>query len=95
MRAFSTSVERRTYSSLHFYALVHSAEPLPEDTRTMTDASNARFNAEAAAWDSNPDVHVATAGALKALLARFPDLEKVKAEGRVKDAGKRSAAVNL
>jgi len=40
----------------------------------MTDHNNTRFNAEAAAWDSNPDVHRATASALEAILARFPTL---------------------
>lgn len=33
---------------------------------------NDRFNAEAAAWDSNPDVHRASDGALQAILAAFP-----------------------
>lgn len=42
----------------------------------MTDKNNTRFNAEAAAWDSNPDVHVATESALKAILKRFPEVEK-------------------
>ncbi|PSR79981.1 S-adenosyl-L-methionine-dependent methyltransferase [Coniella lustricola] len=40
----------------------------------MTSLSNARFNAEAAAWDANPDVHRASASALDAILAAFPDL---------------------
>lgn len=35
-------------------------------------AGNDRFNAEAAAWDANPDVHRASDGALQALLAAFP-----------------------
>lgn len=57
-------------------------------TRVMTDHSNARFNAEAAAWDSNPDVHRATAGALKAILARFPELEKNAQKGCVSQNGR-------
>lgn len=40
----------------------------------MTTLSNARFNAEAAAWDANPDVHRASAAALDAILASFPAL---------------------
>ena len=35
----------------------------------MASAGNDRFNAEAAAWDSNPDVRAASASALQALLA--------------------------
>lgn len=53
----------------------------------MTDHSNARFNAEAAAWDSNPDVHRFTAGALEAILARFPELERSVKEGSVSRNG--------
>lgn len=41
-----------------------------------SSAGNERFNAEAAAWDSNPDVHRASDGALQALLAAYPDLCK-------------------
>lgn len=37
---------------------------------------NERFNAEAAAWDSNPDVHRASDGALQAILAAHPSLTK-------------------
>lgn len=37
-------------------------------------SGNDRFNAEAAAWDANPDVHRASDGALKAILAAFPAL---------------------
>lgn len=36
---------------------------------------NDRFNAEAAAWDSNPDVHRASSMALEAILQRFPELK--------------------
>jgi len=38
----------------------------------MTTASNARFNAEAAVWDSNPNVLLASNLAFKAILARLP-----------------------
>jgi SAM-dependent methyltransferase len=38
----------------------------------MTTASNARFNAEALSWDSNPTVQQATALAHKAYLAHLP-----------------------
>lgn len=37
-------------------------------------SGNDRFNAEAAAWDSNPDVHRASDGALQAILAAHPSL---------------------
>ncbi|KAK6505752.1 hypothetical protein TWF481_007644 [Arthrobotrys musiformis] len=40
----------------------------------MTDASNARFNSEAATWDLNPDVQSATKSALAAILERIPSL---------------------
>lgn len=36
-----------------------------------TTTNNARFNAEAAAWDANPDVHRASDGALQALLSVY------------------------
>ncbi|KAB5533455.1 S-adenosyl-L-methionine-dependent methyltransferase [Coniochaeta sp. 2T2.1] len=38
----------------------------------MTSATTTRFNAEAAAWDSNPTVVVASGLAHKAILDRFP-----------------------
>lgn len=38
----------------------------------MAPSGNDRFNAEAAAWDSNPDVRAASASALQALLAIQP-----------------------
>ncbi|KAH8903791.1 S-adenosyl-L-methionine-dependent methyltransferase [Coniochaeta sp. PMI_546] len=38
----------------------------------MTSANNARFNAEAAAWDSNPSVLLASDLARKAILDRLP-----------------------
>jgi SAM-dependent methyltransferase len=41
----------------------------------MTTASNARFNAEALSWDSNPTVQQATALAHKAYLAHLPPAE--------------------
>lgn len=37
-------------------------------------SGNDRFNAEAAAWDANPDVHRASDGALRAILAAHPSL---------------------
>lgn len=37
-----------------------------------TASNNDRFNAEAAAWDANPDVHRASDGALQALLSTYP-----------------------
>ncbi len=40
-----------------------------------SNPGNERFNAEAAAWDSNPFVHRASSLALKAILARFPTLK--------------------
>ena len=44
-------------------------------------SGNERFNAEAAAWDSNPDVHRFSDGALQALLAAREDLNGAKASG--------------
>jgi len=38
-------------------------------------SNNDRFNAEAAAWDSNPDVHRASALALQSVLEHFPQLK--------------------
>ncbi|KAG8157433.1 hypothetical protein KVR01_012817 [Diaporthe batatas] len=44
--------------------------------------NNDRFNAEAAAWDSNPDVRAASASALQALLAAQPPvLQSDKGDG--------------
>jgi SAM-dependent methyltransferase len=40
-----------------------------------SNSGNDRFNAEAAAWDSNPDVHRASSMALEAILRHFPDLK--------------------
>lgn len=54
---------------------------------TMTDANKARFNAEAAAWDNNPDVHVATQLASEAILKRFPELQRRKDAGKVSSDG--------
>lgn len=39
-------------------------------------ADNNRFNAEAVAWDSNPDVHTASALALKAILYANPQIKQ-------------------
>src|ERR1700761_5162057 len=39
---------------------------------------NDRFNAEAAAWDSNPDIHKASALALQTILHYFPTLQDYK-----------------
>lgn len=44
---------------------------MASNTTTTTTVHNARFNAEAAAWDSNPDVHRASDGALQALLSTY------------------------
>ncbi|CAK7211399.1 hypothetical protein SBRCBS47491_001113 [Sporothrix bragantina] len=41
-------------------------------------AGNERFSAEAAAWDSNPDVHRASESALQAILQHRPDLVEDK-----------------
>jgi len=49
------------------------AQPLPASHPTI---NSLRFDAEAAAWDSNPDVHKASAGALTALLERVPSLKQ-------------------
>jgi len=43
---------------------------------TSGNVNNDRFNAEAAAWDSNPDVHRASDLALEALLKQVDGLEK-------------------
>jgi SAM-dependent methyltransferase len=40
-----------------------------------SSVGNARFNAEAAAWDKNPFVHTASRHALDALLSRLPALD--------------------
>lgn len=47
----------------------------------MTDASNLRFNAEAAAWDSNPDVQQASKQALQSLLKYVPGLANKDGKG--------------
>jgi len=49
--------------------------PLAKMT-TSGNVNNDRFNAEAAAWDSNPDVHRASDLALEALLKQVEGLEK-------------------
>ncbi|KAF3764112.1 hypothetical protein M406DRAFT_43603, partial [Cryphonectria parasitica EP155] len=43
-------------------------------TAMTTTNGNERFNAEAAAWDNNPDVHRASEGALQAILAAQPPI---------------------
>lgn len=42
-------------------------------------SGNDRFNAEAAAWDANPDVHRASDGALQAILSAIPSLSSQNA----------------
>ncbi len=54
----------------------------------MTTDGNSRFNAEAAAWDSNPDVHRASDSALEAILNAFSHLKQAKDEGKAGKAGK-------
>jgi 2-polyprenyl-3-methyl-5-hydroxy-6-metoxy-1,4-benzoquinol methylase len=51
-----------------------AASKLP--TSGATNSGNARFNAEAAAWDANPFVHTASKHACDAILKRFPELSK-------------------
>jgi len=41
-------------------------------------SGNDRFNAEAAAWDSNPDVHRASSLALQSLLNHFSKLQNYR-----------------
>lgn len=48
---------------------------------------NDRFNAEAAAWDANPDVHRASDGALQAILAAYPALKRQEASAPGGDGG--------
>lgn len=43
-------------------------------------SGNDRFNAEAAAWDANPDVHRASDGALQAILTAMPSLPSKNAD---------------
>lgn len=43
----------------------------------MSEANNDRFNAEAAAWDSNPDIHLASSLALKAIQTHIPALQSL------------------
>lgn len=43
---------------------------------TGYSGGNDRFNAEAAAWDSNPDVHRASDGALEVILKRVAGMTK-------------------
>jgi hypothetical protein len=66
---------------------------LEKSIRKMAaNEGNQRFNAEAAAWDSNPDVQQASAGALKALLSAFPDLERRRNDGSAATEGKHLGA---
>jgi hypothetical protein len=48
---------------------------------------NERFNAEAAAWDSNPDTRLASDGALQAILAVHPELIETKTRGTTSQEG--------
>ncbi len=62
------------------FALLHPAI----EFSNMMSGGNDRFNAEAAAWDSNPDVHLASSLALQSLLSHFPQLRD---HGSVDSAG--------
>lgn len=50
-------------------------------------SGNDRFNAEAAAWDANPDVHRASDGALQAILAAHPSLRDAPRAGEGEGLG--------
>lgn len=50
-------------------------------------SGNDRFNAEAAAWDSNPDVRRASDSALQALLGAYPSLSQEKDRGSSLSSG--------
>lgn len=50
-----------------------AASKLPLAGSENYSTGNARFNAEAAAWDANPFVHAASKHACDAILQRFPD----------------------
>src|SRR5271156_2297249 len=56
-----------------------TAKPRFPDMATASSlpqgSGNDRFNAEAAAWDSNPLVHQASKAAFEAIMARFPQLQ--------------------
>ncbi|KAH8878639.1 methyltransferase type 11 [Thozetella sp. PMI_491] len=52
----------------------------------MSDPKS-RFNAEAAAWDSNPYVHRASEEALQAILAAHPELVEAKNKGTTATEG--------
>lgn len=52
-----------------------------------TPKSNDRFNAEAAAWDKNPDVHRASEGALQAILEAHPALKTLRDTGEAGTQG--------
>ncbi len=54
---------------------------------TTNGGGNSRFNAEAAAWDSNPDVHRASDSALEAILDAFEDLKQAKDTGSASKDG--------
>lgn len=47
-------------------------------TSSYKAVGNDRFNDDAAAWDSNPDVHKASASALTSILYYFPTLQSYK-----------------
>lgn len=59
----------------HFTRLQPPAMSAASKLSSATNSGNARFNAEAAAWDANPFVHEASKHACKALLERFPALQ--------------------
>lgn len=48
---------------------------------------NERFSAEAASWDQNPDVHLASKGALEAILEKYPQLKEQRENGTVSTQG--------
>ena len=50
---------------------------------TQPTINSIRFDAEAAAWDSNPDVHKASAGAIRALVERVPCLKQTERKASV------------
>lgn len=56
---------------------------------------NDRFNAEAAAWDSNPDVHRASDGALQAILAAHPSMRAFRDSNEATGGGPPRPAAGL
>ncbi len=49
--------------------------------------SESRFNAQAAAWETNPDVHRASESAAQAILATHPELVEAKTQGKALTEG--------